>query len=92
MLDISVLPIVSKWDNTNKCMAMKERTPPDCRISVRAWLVDHFVVRWVGCQGPTKWPPRSPDLTSCYFFLWGWATDEVRLSKPKTQDEREQQI
>jgi hypothetical protein len=22
-----------------------------------------------------KWPPRSPDLTSCYFILWGYAKD-----------------
>jgi len=23
------------------------------------------------------WPPRSPDLTPCYFFLWGFVKDSV---------------
>ena len=23
------------------------------------------------------WPPRSPDLTPCYFFLWGFEKDTV---------------
>jgi hypothetical protein len=71
---------------------MKEGAPPDYRLPVRAWLDNRFLGRWIGRQGPTKWPPRSPDLTSCDLFLWGWATDKVGLSKPKTQDELEQQI
>jgi hypothetical protein len=24
-----------------------------------------------------KWPPRSPDLTPCKFFLWGYVKDGV---------------
>jgi len=65
MLDSFVLFNVSKWDNTNNCMALKEAAPPDCR------LANHFLGRWFGCQGLTKWPPRSPDLTSCdFFFVW----------------------
>ncbi|GBL73687.1 hypothetical protein AVEN_230681-1 [Araneus ventricosus] len=27
--------------------------------------------RWIGRGGPVLWPPRSPDLTSLDFFLWG---------------------
>ena len=28
---------------------------------------------------PTErsWPPRSPDLTACYFFLWSFVKDNV---------------
>jgi len=25
----------------------------------------------------TRWPPRSPDLTPCDFFLWGFVKDTV---------------
>ena len=25
----------------------------------------------------TCWPPRSPDLTPCDFFLWGYIKDRV---------------
>lgn len=28
--------------------------------------------------------PRSPDLTSMDFFLWGFVKDEVYATKPKT--------
>jgi hypothetical protein len=26
-----------------------------------------------------KWPPRSPDLTPCDFFLWGYVKEQVFL-------------
>jgi hypothetical protein len=76
MIDSFVLPITCKWDNANNPMAIKEGVPTDCRLPVRVWLANHFLGRWFGCQGITKWLPRSPHLTSCDFFLWGWATDE----------------
>jgi hypothetical protein len=38
--------------------------------------------RWIGRAGATdeewlKWPPRSPDLTPCDFFLWGYVKEQV---------------
>jgi hypothetical protein len=38
---------------------------------VRDHLNDTFGDRWIGRGGPVAWPPRSPDLTSLDFFLWG---------------------
>jgi len=26
---------------------------------------------------PWTWPARSPDLTPCYYFLWGYVKDKV---------------
>ncbi|GBL83059.1 hypothetical protein AVEN_165291-1 [Araneus ventricosus] len=45
--------------------------------------------RWIGRSGEAddvfcSWPPRSPDLTPCDFFLWGYVKDRVyvpRMSK-----------
>jgi hypothetical protein len=28
-------------------------------------------------DGPTPWPPRSPDITPLDFFLWGYVKDKV---------------
>ncbi|KAJ4442689.1 hypothetical protein ANN_04278 [Periplaneta americana] len=28
-------------------------------------------------NGPTRWPPRSPDITPLDFFLWGYVKNEV---------------
>ena len=38
--------------------------------------------RWIGraAKGDNHllpWPPRSPDLTTCDFFLWGFVKDSV---------------
>ena len=29
------------------------------------------------CQGFNNLPPRSPDVTQCDFFLWGYIKDQV---------------
>lgn len=41
-----------------------------CR-EVRELLNDTYPNHWIGRGGPIAWPPRSPDLTSLDFFLWG---------------------
>jgi len=38
-----------------------------------------------------KWPPRSPDLTICDFFLWGYVKDYVP-PLPATVDELQERI
>jgi len=39
-----------------------------------------FPIRWIGKDGPTPWPPRSPDITPFDFFLWGYVKDKVFLT------------
>jgi len=36
-----------------------------------------FPNRWILIDGPTPWPPRSPDITPLDFFLWGYVKDKV---------------
>jgi len=36
-----------------------------------------FPNRLIGRNGPTPWPPRSPDITPLDFFLWGYVKDKV---------------
>ncbi|KOC70312.1 hypothetical protein WH47_02815 [Habropoda laboriosa] len=36
------------------------------------WLNENFQNKWIGRGGPVSWPPRSPDFSSCDFFLWGY--------------------
>ncbi|GFU66102.1 uncharacterized protein TNCV_2857751 [Trichonephila clavipes] len=38
------------------------------------------------------WPPYSPDLTPCDYFLWGTLKDIVSLKHPATLDELESAI
>jgi len=42
------------------------------------WFLDAtFRNRWIGRDGPTPWPPRSPDITPLDFLLWGYVKDKV---------------
>jgi hypothetical protein len=43
----------------------------------------HVVSRF----GDVPWPPRSPDLSACDFFLWGYLKSKVYVRKPRTVDD-----
>nr|XP_042901341.1 uncharacterized protein LOC122269952 [Parasteatoda tepidariorum] len=45
--------------------------PAHFSIDVRNYLNATFGARWIGRGGPIPWPPRSPDLSSLDYFLWG---------------------
>ena len=45
--------------------------PPHYTRHVREFLNESFPNRWLGHGGPVAWPPRSPDLTPLYYYLWG---------------------
>lgn len=46
-------------------------------LPVRRFLDKKFKKRWIGCAGPIPWPPYSPDLTVCDFWLWGYLKTRV---------------
>ena len=39
-----------------------------------------------------EWPPRSPDLTPCDFFLWGYLKNEVYKTLPTDLQELRDRI
>jgi len=53
-----------------------------CRVFIVTFVIfgfwkQHFANRWIGRDGPTPWPPQSPDITPLDFFLWGYVKDKV---------------
>ncbi|PNF40965.1 hypothetical protein B7P43_G08819 [Cryptotermes secundus] len=57
-------------------------SPPHWRLMVQAFLNENVPQRWIGRKGAPDlalcaWPARSPDLTVCDFFLWGYVEDRV---------------
>lgn len=44
----------------------------------------NFPGRLVSRNGDVPWPPRSPDLAPCDFFLWGYLKSKVYVNKPRT--------
>jgi len=67
-------------------------------LAVRTFLNEHLSNRWIGRAGQNaqvfcKWPPRSPDLAVCDFFLWGYVKDRVYVPPlPATVDELQECI
>ncbi len=49
-----------------------DEAAPHYAIVVRSWLDENFPGSWIGRRGSLDWPARSPDLTPCDFFLWGY--------------------
>ena len=65
---------------------------PLWRKEFRGYIIEHLRGRYVGRAAATDntctWPPRSPDLTVCDFFLWGFIMDTVYVPPlPKTLPE-----
>ena len=51
--------------------------------AVRAAFPNHVISRF----GDLPWPPRSPDLSMCDFYLWGFLKSRVYAAKPRTLEE-----
>jgi len=49
-----------------------------------AVLREHFPERLISIRGKLEWPARSPDLSTCNFFLWGFLKFRVYMNRPRT--------
>jgi hypothetical protein len=54
---------------TNVIFQQQDGAPPHWSLDVSDFLDRTFPQRWIGRDGPTRWPPRSPDITPLDFFL-----------------------
>jgi hypothetical protein len=63
-----------------------EATAHTARSSL-AILKEIFPGRMVCLHGAVMWPPRSPDLSPCDFFLWGYLKAAVFKHRPRTLDQ-----
>lgn len=59
---------------------------------IRQWIDEEFGERWIGRGGPVRWPARSPDLTPCDFFLWGYVKDKVYTEPVTTKEDMQLRI
>lgn len=48
--------------------------------------------KWIGRFGPTKWPPRSPHLTSPDFYLWDYLKNVMYKETPTTREDMKNRI
>jgi len=61
-------------------MLRPKKEKPKASMSVlREMFPQHVFSR----GGNVPWPTRSPDLSTCYSFLWGYLQSRVFISKPR---------
>lgn len=78
---------------TRRCMwFLHDGAPPHYAAQVRQFLDVVYQHKWIGRGGPIIWPPRSPDLTSCDFFLWGFIKSKVYRTTPTTVEDMRHRI
>jgi len=68
--------------NYDEYIPQLDGAPPNFHRNVRVLLSRILQQRWIrraakGNNHLLPWLPRSPDLTPCNFFLWGFVKDSV---------------
>lgn len=73
---------------------MLDGAPPHFSVNVRHFLDSRFPNKWIGRgnEAPIQWPPRSPDLNPCDFYLWGTLKTKVYNTPVNTIEELWQRI
>lgn len=84
MLQEEFLPQLEaiKGDQINDVVFQQDGATPHRRRDVREWIMQRFPERTIGMGLHMEWPARSPDLTSCDFFLWGYIKELVYVRRP----------
>lgn len=65
----------------------QDGAPPHHAGIVKEWLNNTFHEKWIGRDGPTRWPARSPDLTPLDYFLWGYVKEKVYKEETTTVED-----
>lgn len=69
-------------EDSDNFIFVQDGAPPHWHSQVRNYLDERLPGRWIGRASEEnmvykRWPPRSPDLTPCDYFLWGYVKDKV---------------
>ena len=68
--------------NFNSIWWFQDGAPAHRTRLVRQRLINLFPEKVVALGHDVEWPARSPDLTPCDFFLWGYLKQKVFTSPP----------
>lgn len=83
MIEEFFLPTLNEMDVGDAWFQQDGATAHTARVSM-AVLRQHFPGRIISLRGDLHWPPRSPDLTPCDYFLWGYLKSIVFNDRPRT--------
>jgi hypothetical protein len=81
MLEDYVMPELAARNALN-VIWMQDGAPPHVTNDVMDFLEERFGNQIISRRSEHAWPPRSPDLTPCDFFLWGYLKSIVYKNGP----------
>ena len=84
MLKTFFWPKILKTAEYKKYYLQQDGASPHTAMTMQTWLHDKFEKKFID---KNMWPPRSPDLNPCDFFLWGHLKKSVYKPLPKTIDQ-----
>ena len=77
LLREKILPAINLVADLNLVFYQQDGAPSHTARLNTNFLDATFPGRWIGKKGPISWPPRSPDLNPCDFFLWGHLKNQL---------------
>lgn len=93
MLKQKFIPILKRNRVFDSCWFMQDGAPPHCSKDSLAWLETQFGSRIISRRSEFAWPPYSPDLNPCDFYLWGYLKSKVYSDPvPKTIEQLKENI
>ena len=93
VLEENFIPAIQGTQDINQIWFMQDGATPHRTNDVFKVLEEHFDNRVIALKYRSKtgkgydWPPYSPDLNPCDFFLWGCIKDKVYANNPHTLEE-----
>ena len=92
MLQSFVAPALTNFPQLHEAWFQQDCATSHTARQSMAAVRELFGTRVVSRFGDIPWPPRSPDLSVCEFFLWGYLKNRVYTTRPRTLDELKQRI
>ncbi|XP_069672490.1 uncharacterized protein [Periplaneta americana] len=68
------------------------KTGVESEWSAGRYNIEMFGARVISHRGDVQWPPRSPNLNACDYFLWGYLKSRVYQDRPRTIQELKRNI
>jgi hypothetical protein len=93
MIDNFLWPQLVEKGAQDRIIFQQDGAPAHTSRHAMGRLKELFPDRLISQKGGNiNWPPRSPDLSSCDFFLWGRIKEIVFQQNPKDRDDMKQCI
>ena len=89
MLEDKFIPKIQEFGETQNFWFMQDGARPHRTAEVFGCLFQYFGQNVIGLDflgfsgGGVEWPPYSPDLNPCDFFLWGYLKDRIYKKTPR---------